>query len=85
MTTAQLSDKWQITVPLSIRKALGLRQRAKVEIELRDNEVILRPVRSVREVRGIFHEAAKNKPADWETVRTETEKMIAEETADEGR
>lgn len=41
-------------------------------------------VKSVREVRGIFHDAAMQKPADWEIIRCETERSVAEQVASEG-
>ena len=79
MTTAQLSDKWQITVPSSVRKALGLKPRARVEIEVQDNMIILRPVKSVRESYGVFREAAKGKTTDWDEAREKMYQGIAEE------
>lgn len=85
MTTAQVSDKGQVTLPSDMRKALGLKPRAKIEFELKGKEIVVRPVRSVREVRGMFREAARQRPGDWENVRTEMERLVAEEVADEGK
>lgn len=85
MITVQVSDKGQVTLPAGARKVFGLKRNSKLEVEFTDKEIILRPVRSVREVKGMFREAARQKPADWETVRTEMERMVAEEVANEGK
>ena len=79
MITAQVSDKGQITLPVSIRKALGLKPRAKVDIEVKDDVIILRPLKSVRESYGVFREAAKGKTSDWDEIRAEMYSGIAEE------
>lgn len=80
MTVANVSDKWQVTLPANIRKKVaGLRQKGKVEVEVRGNEIILRPIKSIMELSGILHEYAKDKPTDWKTIRAETERIAAEE------
>lgn len=84
MITVQVSDKGQITLPADVRKKLGVRAKSRVELDIRDGEVVLRPVKSLRELSGILHEYAKGVTADWETVRTETERIVAEEVAREG-
>ncbi len=40
-------------------------------------------VKSARDVREIFHDAAMRKPADWETIRNETESSVAQQVASE--
>ena len=84
MITAQISDKGQITIPSAVRKKLGLKAKSRVEIEIRDNVAVLRPVKSILELSGILHEYAKGKPTDWETIITETERIVAEQVAREG-
>lgn len=39
---ATLTDKYQATVPSSVRKALGLQKRDRIVYEIRDGEVVLR-------------------------------------------
>lgn len=85
MTTMRISNKGQVTLPAEIRRRFGLTEQSSLEVEVRDAEIVIRPVKSVREVRGIFSEYARGKAADWETARRATEQAIAEEVANEGR
>lgn len=85
MTRATISDKGQITLPAQARKKLGLIPRSKVEIEVRDNEIIIRPAASISELYGSLNEYAKDKTENWETMRRVTEKTIAEEVANEDK
>ena len=79
MATATVSSKGQITLPAAARRKLKIKPRSRVEVEVRENEIVIRPTKSLRELYGIFHEAAKGKTEDWETVRTLTERAVAEE------
>jgi len=54
MTTAAVSDKGQITLPVEIRRRLNLKPRSRVEFEFRDGEVVLRRQMTVRELEGMF-------------------------------
>ena len=54
MELATISPKYQIVIPLSIRKALGLRPGQKVMVVERDGRVELVPVKPMREYRGIL-------------------------------
>ena len=83
MTRATVSEKGQLTLPIGIRRKLGIGPRSRVELELRGNEIIIRPLKSISEVAGVFREHAEGVSADWETVRTETERAVAREVADE--
>jgi AbrB family looped-hinge helix DNA binding protein len=83
MVTVKMSEKGQITVPASIRRKIGFTPERRVSIETRDNEVILRPVRTISEVAGIFTEAARGKRASWESIRRQTEQAVAEQVAHE--
>lgn len=85
MTTARISDKGQITLPVKARRKLGMNTRSQVEIEVRERDILIKPMRSVRDVRGIFHEEAKGKPTDWKTIREETERIMAEEMVRENQ
>lgn len=84
MTIAQVSDKGQITLPADVRKKLGLKAKSRVDIDIRDNEVVIKPIKSVRELSGIFHECARGKTTDWNEIREETMRIVAEEVAHEG-
>lgn len=85
MITAQVSDKGQVTLPAEIRRSLGIGPKSKVEIGVKGKEIVIRPVQSVREVRGIFRHAAGRVRDDWDTVRTEAERLVAEEVVGEER
>ena len=56
-----------------------------MRMEVSGDELTVRPIKTVRDVAGIFHEAAEGKPTDWETVRTETERLVAEDWARRNR
>lgn len=84
MITAQVSDKGQITIPASVRKKLGLKAKSLVEIEIRDNVAVLKPMKSIMDLSGILHDRVKDKLSDWERVRTEMERAVAEHVVREG-
>lgn len=44
--TSTLSSKGQVTIPLEVRKKLGLREGDKVEFVSEKGQIILRPARS---------------------------------------
>ncbi len=52
MSLATVSSKGQITLPAKIRAILGIRSKDKVQFIIRDNEIIIKPLRSFRELRG---------------------------------
>ncbi len=52
MGLATVSSKGQITLPAKIRSKLGIRSKDKVQFFVRDNEIIVRPLKSFRELRG---------------------------------
>lgn len=85
MAIVRVSDKGQITLPAQARRKLGIEKRSRVEVEVRDKEMVIRPVRSILDVAGIFREAAKCKSTDWHTIRNQAEQAEAEEVAREGR
>lgn len=85
MTAVYVSDKGQVTLPIEARKKLGIKSKSKLEIEVRGDEIVLHPVKSIMDVAGIFHDAAKGKSTDWETIRKETMESVAREIADEDK
>ena len=85
MTIATISNRGQITLPASARKRLGIRPRSKLEVEVRDGEIVLRPLRTIKDVKGIFHEYTKGKTTNWETIRRETMEAVVKEIMDEDR
>ncbi len=79
MTTAIVSEKGQLTLPAAIRKKAHIQPGTRVEIDVRDGEIVLRPLKRLSEFAGVFHYAAANRVADQETIRTEMEEAIARE------
>lgn len=84
MKTALVSEKGQITLPAAMRRELGIKASSRVTVELRNQEIVLRPMRTIADVAGIFHEYAVGKPTDWDEIREETMRIVAEEVACEG-
>jgi len=55
MPTSTITDKGQTTVPLEIRRALGLKPRQRIEWEQRGADAaVIRPARSVSVLAGRF-------------------------------
>ncbi len=52
MSFTTISSKGQITLPSVIRKALDIKPNDKVEITLRDKEIVMKRVPSFRKLRG---------------------------------
>lgn len=82
---ARVSDKGQITIPVSERRRLGIEPNSKVEVVPRDGEIVIRPLKSVMELAGCFREYAKFPVPDWDEVREATERAVAEEVVNAGR
>ena len=79
MIAVRVSDKGQITIPAQVRRKLGIRAKSRVELEVRDEGVLIKPIKSVLELSGILREYAKGKTTDWETIRAETYRAMAED------
>ena len=85
MASVKISSKGQITLPVAARRKLGLKPNSRVEVEVREKELAIRPVKSISEVYGALSEYAKGKSADWETIRDETMRAVAEEVVNEDK
>lgn len=85
MTQVAVSNKGQVTLPVTMRRKLGIRSNSKVEVEIRESEIVIRPAKTIRDVAGIFAAGAKGKPTDWSVIREQAEQAVAEEVAREGR
>ena len=85
MAIAGVSEKGQVTLPAGARRKLGIKPRSRVDIDVRGDEIVIRPVKSIRDVRGIFSECARGKPVDWDEVRRGTQAAVADEVIDESR
>jgi AbrB family looped-hinge helix DNA binding protein len=79
MPTVTVSEKGQITLPAALRKKLRLRPRSQVDLIETDGGVMIKPVRDIMDLAGIFAEAAKGRSNDWDEIREYTERAVAEE------
>ena len=80
MTQSTITDKFQTTIPLAVRQALGLRPRQRVSYEVRqDGSAVLRPVPRLDEW---FSSLTLNGPvADTRTEKQAAREAIAREGA----
>lgn len=85
MTLATVSSKGQITLPAAARRKLGLKPNTKVDLEVTDTGITIRPVKSISDAFGALSQYAKGKSTDWETMRSETERAVGEQVANEGK
>lgn len=77
----RITGRGQIHIPATIRRQLGITRGSRVSIEVRGNEIVVRRVRSICEVEGVFRQYAKGVPVDWETERAEVQDAVALEIA----
>ena len=68
MTTAAVTSKGQITIPIEIREKLGIKPGDRVRfVENEKGEIVLKPkTGSIMDVRGMF--AGKGKPVTIEEM-----------------
>lgn len=52
--TVTVSPKFQVVIPLAIRRSLGLRPGEKVQVFRYGNRIELIPVRPIKEMRGFL-------------------------------
>jgi AbrB family looped-hinge helix DNA binding protein len=52
MESVTVSTKFQVVIPLKIRKLLGVKAGQKMHVIAYDNRVVLIPVRPIQEARG---------------------------------
>ena len=67
MSLATVSSKGQVTLPANIRTKLGIQSKDKVQFIIRDDEIVIKPLKSFRELRGSI---APKKGDIRKTVRT---------------
>ncbi len=52
MDTVTVSPKFQVVIPLKVRKLLGMKPGQKMHVIAYDNQVVLIPVRPIQQARG---------------------------------
>ena len=82
----KVTRKGQITLPVQIRRKLGIKEGDKVAVSMADSgraEVVLKPVRSVAEMTfGIV--SPRQRPEDFKALRALFEDETAQEVSEEG-
>ncbi len=77
-----LTEKGQVTIPLEIRRLIGLHPRDRVRFEVEGDVVKITRATS-KLLAGYGAISPKNKPEDFQKVREEFEKGVAEEVTSE--
>ena len=78
-----VTEKGQVTIPLEIRRIMGLQPRDKVHFEVEGDVVKIK--RASSELLQWFGSVTpRNRPEDFREVREAFEKAVAEEVASEG-
>jgi AbrB family looped-hinge helix DNA binding protein len=54
METVTVSPKFQVVIPKTIRKSLGIRPGQKVQLFLFENRVEMIPLKQIKEARGFL-------------------------------
>lgn len=52
MDAITVSPKYQVVIPLKVRKMLGIHRGQKMQVIAYDNRVVLIPMRPIQEARG---------------------------------
>ena len=60
MTTVRVSERGLISIPAAARRKLGIKPKSNVLIEVRENEIAIKPMKSIMEVAGIHDILAKS-------------------------
>jgi antitoxin PrlF len=83
MNTTSMTSKGQVTIPATVRRALGLKPRDKVvfEVDPEAGIAVLRRVGSIVDVYGAV--PARSHPEDFGKLREEFEQGVAEDVMNE--
>ncbi|MDO8586021.1 MAG: AbrB/MazE/SpoVT family DNA-binding domain-containing protein [Armatimonadota bacterium] len=85
MMMVRVSERGQISIPAAARRKLGIKPKSRVRVDVGEDQIVIKPVKSIAELGGILREYAKGKTTDWETIWEETQMAIAREVEDESR
>jgi len=73
----KITQKGQVTIPKRIREYLGIDSQDKVEFEVKDDEVKLKPAPDLKS--GFGAVKPKEKPEDFKKARENFKKKVAQE------
>jgi AbrB family looped-hinge helix DNA binding protein len=54
MPTVKVSSKYQVVIPRDVRKITEIKPGTMVDVQVRDGEIVLVPVRPMKEMRGFL-------------------------------
>jgi len=83
MTKVLISDKGQLTIPATIRREANLHRGSAVDVELQEGKIVVTPIKSIRDVAGIFARYAEGKTKDWDEIREKTMEEMAKEIVED--
>lgn len=84
MPFARVSSKGQITLPAELRRKLSIEPNSRVDIVLRDAEIVIRPLKTVSELKGILRDHVRgHERMSWDEERRRMEELVAREVEDE--
>lgn len=68
--TITITTRWQIHIPVAVRKFLGLKKPGKVNMKTQRGKLIVTPVKGgILSLGGSLHHLYKKKPINIERVR----------------
>jgi AbrB family looped-hinge helix DNA binding protein len=77
---AKVTSKGQVTIPVEIRKKLGIRTEDKVDFILDGERVILVPVKTLRDLRGAVKAKGKG---NFDEERAKAKAVVARRVLEE--
>ena len=80
-----LTQKGQVTVPIEIRKRLGLKARDRVVFEMQGDVVIMRPAHESGIRKWYGSVPPHSRPEDFETIRDAMQLQMAVEIEGDSR
>ena len=79
----RITQKGQVTIPVKIRKEMGLKPGDVVQFEARDGQWVVAPRRSrLTDIYGAV--TPRSRPENWRVIREEVEAAIARDVEAEG-
>jgi AbrB family looped-hinge helix DNA binding protein len=77
MSKTRVTSKGQVTIPIEVRRALGIREGDALRFDLQENGALLRKTSSARTIRG----SVPKKQVSWPSARRKAWRARAERLA----
>jgi AbrB family looped-hinge helix DNA binding protein len=68
METVTISHKFQVVIPLAVRKSLGIKPGQKVQVVLYNNRIELIPLKPIKKTRGFLKGIDTSVPREADRV-----------------